>query len=135
MPRKSSTAPAFTPPTDEEGVLVLQGELLWKWRALDAEMRHAGLAVQEKQREIDDEVAKHETLKTLIGDKHGLVRAHSQAQIEMKALLGEMEKQLGISMERVSIDDKTGRVYVLDDAGQAIPQKPKGKKRPKAAKK
>lgn len=128
MSKKATTKAQHQPPVDEDGVLILRGELFWKWRALDADIKRTRTEADAKQATIDAEIAKHDVLKSLIGDKHALVREHSQHVLEMHAVHVEMEKTLGVDIKNVSIDDKSGRVHVLDADGTPTPLKPKTKR-------
>ena len=111
-------------PVDEDGFMCLQGELLWKYRAVDAEYRNTVLAMDGKQREILEELKKYPDLQRMVGERDALtisVRLHQNELIEVYKVISDA---LHIAdMTNVSIDDRTGRVFVLDD-GKQIPVKP-----------
>lgn len=135
MPKKNAPKTlAARPPVDDDGVLVLQGELFWKWRALDADIRRTKIEADAKQAAIDAEIAKLPELKRLIDERHGLVREHAQHSLEMRSVHAEMEKLLGVEVKNISVDDKTGRVHVLAADGTPSPAKP-AKPRAKLSKK
>jgi hypothetical protein len=105
-----STASSFV---DDEGVLCLKGDLFWKWRALDAELRSLQLEVSSTQAKIVVEIDKHPQLKELFSAKAALAGQLSVAQTELTNVQAEIEKLLGVSLKDCAFDDKTGRIYNL----------------------
>jgi len=128
--KKTKVTKAATPAQtmDQDGCLVLQGELFWKWKAADSEQRYVSSAIQLKQKEIDAILDKYPDVKALLGDKNSLIQRSIVAQNEMRNVLAGLEEHLGMSMKNVSIDDTTGKVFILSaTGGEPAPVKPKAR--------
>ena len=128
---------------DDEGHLVLKGELFWKWKATHTAIAHCDAEVKARTPVIDALLDQQPELKRLLGERSAYVQQAVTMRAEYKAVLAELEKHLGFSMQNVSIDDVTGRVHRLDEAQPAPAQpavkngvnghpvaKPKGSKAP-----
>ena len=100
-------------PVDDDGIAVLRGELFWKWKAADTEVRNADLALKLKQTEIAKMLEQHPEIQKAMDDRTALVNKSVQTQNELRAVYKDLETHLGIEMTNVSIDDQTGRIYVL----------------------
>ena len=128
MARK--TKATATPTLDDEGFLCLQGELLWKWRALDAELRTANLEIETTQARINAEIEKNPALKELLSQKAALAGQLSSAKTELNTVLMQVETVMGVSLKDCAFDDKSGRLYNLgEDGSRGAPMKPNKKKR------
>ena len=108
-------APVASKPrhVDADGFLCLQGAHLWKWRALDAELRAAAVELVSTEHKILAVVAQHEQLSSLIQQKAGFAAVISHTRTEIQNTQAEIEKDLGISLKNYSFDDKTGRLHDL----------------------
>jgi hypothetical protein len=132
MPKPKKTA---APPTDQDGCLILQGELFWKWKAADSEIRYVAEALKVNQTEIEVLLDKYPDVKAVFGTKTSLIQRSLSSQTEMRHVQAELEKYLGMSMKNVSIDDQTGRVFLHHPEGEPVPVKPKAAKSVKSKKK
>ncbi len=120
---------------DEDGVLCLKGDRLWKWRALEAELRAASIESEVVQSRIQDEIAKTPELGALLAKKSDLARVVSTAKTELATVQAEIEKAFGVSLQHCAFDDKTGRLYNLTSEGErGDPVKPASKNRAPALK-
>ena len=116
--------------TDDEGYLRLTGDRLWKWRALDAELRAAQAELETVSHQIQVEIAKNPDLSAMLQKKASLAGTMSTAKAEIASMQAEIEKDLGISLKEHAFDDKTGRLYHLGpDGSQGEPVKQKSRKR------
>ncbi len=119
--KKKTPAKAVATPdlslVDEDGFLCLKGDRLWKWRALEAALRAAQAEMDSVQQRLQIEVAKNPELPPLFAKKIELANNISMAKTEVLALQAEIEKVFGVSLTECAFDDKTGRLYNLNDAG------------------
>ncbi len=122
-----------TPPSvDEEGFLCLKGDRLWKWRALDAEVRAALAELEMASQQIALEISKNPELSALIQKKAALAGTISTAKTELLTVQREIEEAMHVSLKDCSFDDKTGRLYNLAaDGSQGEPMKPSKHKKPR----
>jgi hypothetical protein len=115
---------------DEDGFLCLKGNRLWKWRALEAELRAELLELDSVKQRIQIEISKNPELPPLLTRQAELASSISQAKAEVLGLQGEIEQLFGVSLKECAFDDKTGRLYNLSDGGErGDPVKPKISKR------
>jgi hypothetical protein len=124
----SKTAPkvaASHPYVDAEGFLCLHGELLWKFRAVDAEYRNLVLGVEAKRNLIAEEIKKHPELAQMLAERDAITQQANAYLGEVRAVQAEIEKALSVKLQECTIDDKTGRVFQLVD-GKAEPMLPPG---------
>lgn len=106
---------------DDDGFPYLGGELLWKFRAVDAEYKNAVLAMNMKIAELDAEMSKHPDIKRLIGERESLALVMKDAIKELGNVNRQIEEEVGVQLSNCSIDDKTGRIFMLD--GSVPPMK------------
>jgi hypothetical protein len=117
-PKKSKEeADAKNPYRDSDGFICVTGALLWKWRALDAELRAWQAELDVIAGLIQAEMAKNAKLSELFQRKSALVGNVSVAKGELLSAQGEIEKEIGISLRECAFDDKTGRIYALNENG------------------
>jgi hypothetical protein len=131
-PRKSATSPKASktpakapakapakvaPPVDAEGFLCLTGDRLWKWRALDAELRAGQTELERLSGAIQAEISKHADLANMIQQKAALGGTVSVAKSELLAVQAQIEAEMGVSLKECAFDDKTGRLYHLTTDG------------------
>jgi hypothetical protein len=118
QPAKASKAPAkVAPPVDAEGFLCLTGDRLWKWRALDAELRAGQTELERLSGAIQAEIGKHADLANMIQQKAALGGTVSVAKSELLAVQAQIEAEMGVSLKECAFDDKTGRLYHLTTDG------------------
>jgi hypothetical protein len=116
---KSDTKPdANSSVTDDR--LRLTGELFWKYRAVDSDYVRIQHQLKSTQEEIQMFVDKTPALKEIFSKRAELLNQSSVAQTELKAVLDEIEKTLGIDVKGCSIDEKTGVIHVLQE-GVMVP--------------
>jgi hypothetical protein len=130
--RKSKKAAEVvsSPNMDSEGFLCIQGTTLWKWRALDAELRALLSEMEQVKARVSAEIAKHQELASLFGIQAGLAGQISVAKGELNSVQSEIESQLGVPLKDCAFDDKTGRLYNLaQDGTRGEPVKPPKKRR------
>jgi len=133
-PKKNGTVPDATKHVDDDGFLCLKGDLFWRWRALDAELRAAIAEMESAQQQIQVEIAKQPELSALLQRKAALAGTISTAKTELLTVQGEIENALGISLKEHAFDDKTGRLYNLTAEGsQGDPMKPKSRRQKSAS--
>lgn len=108
------TAPSDS--TDDEGHLVLKGELFWKWKAMATAVAHCDAEIKARTPLIDKMLDELPELKKLLGERSAYVQQRMTMAAEYKAVLAELEAHFGFSMQNVSIDDLTGRVHRLEEA-------------------
>lgn len=133
-PKKNGTVPDATKHVDDEGFLCLKGDLFWRWRALDAELRAALAEMESAQQQIQVEIAKQPELSALLQKKAALAGTISTAKTELLTVQGEIENTLGISLKEHAFDDKTGRLYNLTaGSSQGDPVKPRSRKQKSAS--
>jgi len=113
----------------EGGFLTLTTEHLWKWRALDAELRAASTALDVVRANIQAEIAKNSELVALLARQHDLASSAAQAASELVTMRATIETSYGVKLEECSIDDRTGRLHDLTSDG--TPGKPKTTQRTK----
>jgi|ERR1051325_102308 hypothetical protein len=136
MPKKASTngknghVNGQSDILDEDGFYCLKGDLLWKYRAISAEYEKVQAQVLSNNLAIRNEIEKHPELKKLYEDKGALTAASSVALGELTTVQEEIEKKLGLSLRNCGINDKTGRVFVINPDGTEVPRAPdkKGRK-------
>lgn len=116
--KKKVEAPQPALPVDEDGFLCLTGDRLWKWRALDAELRAGLVELDSVKRQIAAEVAKNPELGGLLSKQGELMGAISMSRSELTVVQGEIEKQFNVSLKECAFDDKTGRLYNLKEDGE-----------------
>jgi len=127
--KKKVEAPPPALPVDEDGFLCLTGDRLWKWRALDAELRAGLVELDSVKRQIAAEVAKNPELGGLLSKQGELMGAISMSRSELTSVQGEIEKQFNVSLKECAFDDKTGRLYNLKEDGErGEPMKTKAKR-------
>lgn len=94
----------------------IQGELLWKYRAVDAELRNVELYRKHVEAEIDVVIAMNGDLK--LQKLWALLKQSKQDHVSkeqaLKSVHGEIEQQLNISLRNAAINDETGEVFMLD---------------------
>jgi hypothetical protein len=115
---------------DAEGYLLIEGTRLWKWRALDAELRVAQAELESVSQHLQVEIAKHPEISALLQRKAALAGTISSAKTELLNVQQEIEVYLGVPLKTCSFDDKTGRVYNLGHDG-AIGEPIKARKQPR----
>ena len=130
MRKKTTKNPSINPDiTDEDGILCLKGDLFWKWRALDSELRTATIELEQTKANISIEIAKHQVLAELISKQAGLVGQVSVAKGELLNVQAEIEKKMSVKLADCAFDDKTGRLYNLaEDGTRGAPVKPKARR-------
>lgn len=129
MASRKVEAPKPALPVDEDGFLCLTGDRLWKWRALDAELRAGLVELDSVKRQIAAEVAKNPELGGLLSKQGELMGAISMSRSELTVVQGEIEKQFNVSLKECAFDDKTGRLYNLKEDGErGEPMKTKAKR-------
>jgi hypothetical protein len=106
----------------EDSFLYLKGELLWKYRAVDAEYRNFMLALNMKKQEVQNEFDKHPELAKLIRERDYLLSQASIHAKEVQEVNMQIEKELKVELKNCSIDDKTGRIFVLDNGVEVAPK-------------
>jgi hypothetical protein len=119
---------------DTDGVICLRGELLWKYRAVDAEYRNILLAIGQKDSAIRLEIQKNRTLSALMAEKETLQVSKKSHEVELNEVHSSIESVLGISLKECAIDDKTGRVFSFAEDGKTIPLLAKKKRSPRKSK-
>ena len=125
MARKKTVVTTTEPLVDDEGFLRVPSGLLWKWRALEAELRSSTLEIDQAQAHISAEIEKNPTLKEWLAKKAGLVGQLSNAKSELATVEAQVETTMGVSLKDCAFDDKTGRLYNLaEDGSQGAPKKP-----------
>lgn len=123
--KKAKPTTAVSPEhIDADGFYCVKGALLWKYRALDAEARNAGLSLQRAQEAIAREIAAHPTLKGLFADEKEALKNLSTKKSEIQAVYAEIGALFGVDLKDCAIDDETGRLHVLGDGGQPKPLRP-----------
>ena len=125
--KKTAKTSAASVPVDDEGCLVLRGELFWKWKAADSEVRYVAEALKVKQNELQVLLDKYPDVKAVFEERTSLLQRSVVSQNEMRHVQASLEEYLGMSMKDVSIDDQTGRVFLHSGGGPA-PVKPKALK-------
>lgn len=129
-----------SPPVDDDGILVLRGEMFFRWKSADSEMRNAELSLKLKQIEVAKLLEQYPDVQRALDERTALVNKSLQTQTDLRTVYKDLEGHLGVEMTHVSIDDQTGRVYVLQDGvmGPMIPSKkkkpPTGARRSKSTK-
>ena len=103
--------------TDADGFLCVTGDRLWKWRALDAELRMSLAELNAVKQGITTEVALHPALVELFARQTDLLHAVSTGRAELATMHAEIEAVYGVSLKECSIDDKTGRLHNLTAEG------------------
>jgi hypothetical protein len=127
MAKATKKAPENAP-VDQEGCLILRGELFWKWKAADSEQRYVVEALKVKQAEFDALLDQYPEVKAALGERTALIQRSVAVQVEVRNVNTELEKYLGIPMKNVSIDDQTGRVFQHNSTGgEPVPVKPKAR--------
>jgi len=106
---------------DEEGFLILKGELFWKWRALSEVIQRLAADLQLHAQQIDKLLEPHPEIRELFNKRASLNTQMLVARGEYSSLLGELEAHLGFPMKNVSIDDVSGRVHRLEEGAPAAP--------------
>jgi hypothetical protein len=136
MPRKAGQNGKKTPEmdlsqvTDAEGFYCIKGELFWKYKAHQAEFdasQHKLTVVKQRIRMLID---LNPELKSLYEEQNELVKIGSITMRELTEVNEQIEKMLGVPLKNCGIDDKTGRVHILEPDGTLTPKAPE-----KAAKK
>ena len=122
--KTKKTVTVADPNTDSDGFLCLRGEILWKFRAVDAEHRNLLLGVEQKRAAVAEEITKHPDLLRLIGERDALILQANQHSKEVMSIQQEIEASLGIELKDCTIDDKTGRLFILTN-GEQVPVLPK----------
>ena len=130
MAKKSGKTTVIKDPiVDEDGILCLKGDLFWKWRALDSELRAATSELTQVKSDISIEIAKHSALAEMISRQAGLIGQVSVAKGELLNVQAEIEKKLSVKLTDCAFDDKTGRLYNLaEDGSRGAPVKPKARR-------
>jgi len=119
MAARKKPAPAKpAPPLDEDGFMRLTGDRLWKWRALDAELRAGIVELDSVKRQIATEIARHPALAGLLSKQGELGAGISVARAELAKVLEEIEAEFGVDLKQCAFDDKTGRLYNLTEDGE-----------------
>jgi len=118
--RAEQTSRTHALPVDDQGFVCLQGELLWKYRALDSEYRSACVGVTQKDAELAVELAKpeHQIIRQLHSDRIALKIEAARKGESLSEFNRDVEKKMGVSLQACSIDDETGRIYILQDGAQ-----------------
>lgn len=129
MASKKPAKPAKTPKTtskipveylDDDGYYVLKGELLWQYRALDAELRNLSLDAKSRAEELQAELDKHPEIKELISAKNAITAETAVKMHDLQLLHKQIEDIFSVSLKNCAIDDKTGRIHEFVD-GQPVP--------------
>jgi len=100
--------------TDEEGFLVLKGELFFRWKAADNEVLNTELSLKLKQIEVDALLEKYPEVQSALNQRQYIITRSVQAQAERAKVYKDIEAHFGISLKNVSIDDVSGRVHIHD---------------------
>jgi hypothetical protein len=128
-PKQHVTPPEYI---DEDGCLCVKGEKLWKWRALDSELRTLTIELERASEKINALIAATPELAKLYGDRAGLAGQVSAARGELTNVQQEIEKAIGVSLKECAFDDKSGRIYNLSPDGErGDPVKSPKKRRPR----
>jgi hypothetical protein len=114
------TAPSDSVHTDDEGHLVLRGELFWKWKAIHEAVQRCDAEVRARTPVIDAILEQHPELKKLLGERAAYIQQRMTMNAEYKNVLAQLEAHFGFSMQNVSIDDLTGRVHRHDLASPDV---------------
>lgn len=96
--------------------IFMTGELLWKYRAVDAEMRNAELQRRHMEIEMDTCVGvcgdpSLQKLWNLLKNSKNDILTRQQA---LKDVQAQIEKELNVSLKNTAINDETGEVFLLD---------------------
>jgi len=105
-----------TPELDEDGQLILRGELFWKWKALHEAVQRCDAEIKLRNPLIDALLDQQPDLKKLLGERSTYIQQSVTARHEYKTVLAALEAHFGFSMAEVSIDDITGVVHRLSPA-------------------
>jgi hypothetical protein len=123
MAKKKATAVATISPDylDDEGYYVLKGELLWQYRALDAEIRNLNMDAKIRSDELAAELDKHPEIKELISAKNAITAETAVKMHDLALLNKKIEDVFKVNLKNCAIDDKTGRIHeFVDGAPQAM---------------
>lgn len=115
---------------DQDGCLILRGELFWKWRAVSESITRIDSDLRLRSHEVDKALDANPELRKLLNDRASLVQESATARVEYQRILVTLEEHFGFPMKDVSIDDQTGRVHTLE-AGVAVPKKIKASSKSK----
>lgn len=134
MPKTKTKTPSIPLPqhVDGDGMVCVGGELLWKWRAAEAESRALDATIKVKSHELDTLLNAAPEIKTLLTERQSLIGQSVRAQQEYQGVLKQIEAETGVPMKDASIDDSTGRIYLLGAGGGApvpVQTKPRRKKK------
>lgn len=109
------------PTSDNEGFLVLQGELFWKWRAVAESVQRVDAEYKLKNAEVEAVLTAHPEVARVLGERAGLMQQSVTARQEYMRVQADLEAHFGFPMKNVSIDDVSGRVHRLDAPEPAPP--------------
>ncbi len=116
---------------DDDGFYCVKGDLLMRYRTFSAEYENTQLKLLLNRQNLAAEMAKHPELKTLRDEQNALLGASSSALHELEEVQKQISEKLGIDLKNCGIDDKTGRIHVVDtQTGKTEPLAP-----PKSGKK
>lgn len=118
---KAQTASEKKLDRDEEGMIVLRGELFWKWKAIHEAVQRCDAEIKLRTPMIEALLEQQPELKKLIGERTAFVQQSVTMRVEYNAVLAALEKHFGFPMKNVSIDDVTGRVHRLEEGAPPVP--------------
>jgi hypothetical protein len=104
---------------DDEGCLVLKGELFWKWKAVHESVQRCDAEIKLRTPMIDALLETMPELKKLLGERAMFIQQSMTMRGEYKNVLATLEEHFGFPMTNVSIDDLTGRVHRLEPEAPA----------------
>ena len=124
----AAPAPAANPLgdlVDDDGFYCVKGELLWKYRAASSEFENTQLRLANNKAALIAEMAKHPEIKALRDEQAALLGASSTAMRELEEVQKQISEKLGVDLKNCGIDDKTGRIHIVDTAtGRTEPLAP-----------
>jgi len=126
---KAPKAPVVHPlgdAVDGDGFYCIKGELLWKYRAASSEFENTQLRLARNKEALIIETSKHPEIKALRDEQAALLGASSLALKELEEVQKQISGMLGVDLKNCGIDDKTGRIHVVDSlTGKTEPLAPK----------
>lgn len=134
-PRKAEGAKALAEQVlvDDEGYYRIPPLLLMEYRAKDSECRHAHLALRVVTQELDQLLTKYPDVQKKMAEKAALAIDATNTTNAIREVHAQLEKTFGVSIQNISIDDESGRIYQLVDGKQAEePMRPAKKKAKRA---
>lgn len=108
--------------TDDAGYYCVKSDLLWKYRAVSSEYENVQLRLTNCKIQLQAEMAKHPEIKALRDEQSALLAASQQAMKELEEVQQQISARLGIDLKNCGIDDKTGRIHVVNtETGKSEP--------------